>query len=264
MDMASRKLDIRFVQSLTAVQAIKAAQQFIQTFQLSAGGKIFTDAGSDFTSTRFAEFCQQHAINHYFNNPSSSHKTSILERAHRTIRAIAFRILHSKPEDVKAGIGKGKARLNMVEALREAVQIYNASFSSAIGMAPDDVETSNYGQVLAYRQTLGARKLDDYIERELRRRGTSLRTFQLPSMPQLPINALVRIQLQGRTQEEGPRRHAFSKEFASLTFSSQVYKVIGYKETSPLISYIVASIKDPTSPLPYSFTRSQLVLVTLP
>lgn len=50
MDMGSRRLDLFFTQALTGLQAIKALTQFIVTFRVTPGCKIFSDLGSDLTS----------------------------------------------------------------------------------------------------------------------------------------------------------------------------------------------------------------------
>lgn len=260
MDMASRRLDVFISQSLTGTQAVKALAQFLVTFKAVPGARIFTDLGSDLTSKVFENFCQQSGLHHYFANPASKWHTSTLERAHRTIRGIAFRILRSPTKAQLEG-----QKLNMVSAIKLACQIYNKTFNSAVGCAPASITSENYPNVLAYRQRQSARKLDDAIMKEIQRRGGNMLNFSLPSVPRIPIGTKVRIRIQGLITEEGQAKlHSFSKEFATLSFSSQLYQVIGYKPTSPVISYTVQSLDGSQTVLPFSFTRNQLAVVALP
>lgn len=153
----------------------------------------------------------------------------------------------------------------MVTALKLACRIFNATYSRAIGMAPDAVTTETYPVVLAFREQQSARKLDNAIVKAISQRGGDLLKFHIPSEAQLPIGAKVRIKLEGLVSEEGQRkRNAFTKEFATLSFSSQVWEVVGFKRTNPVISYTVRSLDGNDTILPFSFTRNQLAIVSLP
>jgi transposase InsO family protein len=264
MDLATRKLDLFFTHSLSAVQAVKALQQFIETFKCKpVGVHLFTDFGAEMTGAIFSSFCAQAGIKHYFNNPSSKNKTSILERSHRTLRAIAYRIMRAPPDLLEKGLGNGKRSVNMVEALQAAVEVFNHSYSRSIGMAPNDVNEQNYAQVLVHQQKQRAKRIGDYISKELERRSGDMWTVPIPSVADLPVDTLVRIRLQALvTEQDQARRHSFSKEFSSITYSSQVYRITGALPSSP-VSYTVAST-DSSFVMPFSFTRNQLVVVQLP
>lgn len=265
MDLASRRLDIFFTHALTAVQAVKAARQFLATFQARPDVRLFTDFGAEMVGTVFSNFCSQASIRHYYNNPSSENKTSILERAHRTIRGIAGRMIRA-PKQVLQELF-GKSSIDMVEALREAVVQYNHTYSRAVGMPPAEITPINYERVLMYRQRARAKQLDDYLTRELRRRGGSILTFPLPSEAQLPIGALVRVRLRGLVTDDDPqqpkkKKNTWAKEFASLKFSSQVYRIKSIRQTCP-VGYTVESVEGSYT-MPYSFTANELVLVNPP
>ena len=173
-----------------------------------------------------------------------------------------MRMLRSERSEVSGGIGDPGHRRTMRLALLTAVQIHNESFSRAGGQKrPNQVTQETLPQVLLYRQRESAKTLDRFLQERIRS-GANMRTMRLPSEPQLALGTLVRIRLSGNVADtaSGPA-HSFAKSFASITHSSTVYKVVGTRPTSPTVSYVVAPADKPTAPLPFSFTRADLLVV---
>ena len=274
IDMMSRKMAIRITPALSKLpstglryqwkisggdQAVKALDEFVRELDLKPGARLWTDAGTDFRSRVFQAALQQHDFSHYFSNPSNPSKASILERQHRSIRSVAMRILRSEREQVAGGIGEHGYRRTMRQALLAAVKIHNSSYSRAIGMAPDQVTSETLPQVLAYQQRQSAKTLDNFLRKRIQQ-GAKMRTLSLPSEPTLAIGTRVRIRLSGNISET-PTAIAFAKSFASITHSSTVYVVVGTRLTSPTVSYVVAPEGSPNAVLPFSFSRSNLLVV---
>ena len=237
---------------------MKALDQFVRDLNLKPGARLLTDAGSDFRSRVFQTALQQHSFRHFYSNPSNPSKTSILERQHRSVRNVAQRILHSERAEVAGGIGDHGHRRTMRQALISAIKIHNASYSRAIGMAPNQVTEDNVAQVLLYQQRQSAKKLDKYLTKRVQA-GANMRTMQLPSEAELAIGSRVRIRLSGNVPEH-QNNNSFKKSFATITHSSTVYVVVGTRPTSPTISYLLAPEGAPSAVLPFSFSRADLIL----
>ena len=172
-----------------------------------------------------------------------------------------MRILRSERDRVEGGVGDHGYRRTMRQALIAAVNIHNASYSRAVGMAPDKVTEATLPQVLIYRQRQSAKTLDNFLKRRIQA-GAKMLTMSLPSEPTLSVGTRVRIKLTGNVSENpSTAANSFSKSFSTITHSSSLYVVTGTRPTSPTISYIVAPEAEQDAPLPFSFTRSELLVV---
>ena len=172
-----------------------------------------------------------------------------------------MRILHSSAGETAGGVGDHGHRRTMRQALIAAVQIHNASYSRAIGTAPDKVTQATLPQVLLYQQRQSAKTLDNFLRKRIEA-GARMRTMSLPSEPTLSIGTRVRIRLSGNVSESpSTSANSFAKSFSSITHSSTVYVVVGTRPTSPTISYVVAPVGSPEAKLPFSFTRNNLLVV---
>ena len=150
----------------------------------------------------------------------------------------------------------------MPQAIKMACEIINNSYSSAIGMRPRDVTRQNAALVLNYKERKRAKKEAAWLKRQLGQRR-SIAGLTLPYDRRLPVGTRVRVSVSAL--EPTTPGGAFQKQLARPTFSSQVWRISGYKASSPIPSYTVSAI--PATPgetgytLPFSFTRSQLLVI---
>jgi hypothetical protein len=116
------------------------------------------------------------------------------------------------------------------------------------------VDADNYQQLLLAQEKARVAEVDSYLAKGR----------QLPSVPRLPFGTVVRRRLSPISALDTPGRSAFAKESSRQTYSSSLFKVSAYRKTSPVISYVLAPIESPGSPLSESYTLNQLIVISLP
>jgi len=135
-DFFSRKVFAYIVRQADSRGAVAALKSVI-----AAEGRtpwyITTDLGSEFRR-HFSRFLSDHDIQHIPLGTQHRWKASPLERLIRTLRSLMRRIKASG------------AVTTQYAALVEAIKIYNASYHSAIGCAPNSVTPDNQFEVLRF------------------------------------------------------------------------------------------------------------------
>ena len=94
---------------------------------------IYSDAGTEFTSTRAKNLFRSRGISHFILG--GQHKAAIVERFQRTIKTnleMYFHRNHTK---------------RWIDVIQSIVKNYNSRYHRSIGMAPADINYNNYEKV---------------------------------------------------------------------------------------------------------------------
>ena len=84
------------------------------------------DEGAEFLYTPFRKYCDEHDITLYVSNPEQENKNSIIERFHRTLRALIL-----KYEIVN--------NTSYIQDLQKLIQNYNTAYHSTLQATPEEV-----------------------------------------------------------------------------------------------------------------------------
>lgn len=101
-----------------------------------------TDQGSEFTNRAFQSYLKENKVRYFYTR--SELKSSVVERYIRTIRAIMYRYFTKNNTS------------NYINALDDFAYSYNRTYHRSIGMAPNDVNSSNQESV--WRKLYGFRE----------------------------------------------------------------------------------------------------------
>ena len=142
--------------------------------------------------------------------------------------------------------------LDRVAAFRMACASYNASFHSALGMAPNDVSAETLPSVISRQRRSRLAAQDGLAGRRFGGLATRLAT--------LKPGALVRHALTGNFHPEQRTSNLWSKEYTVQKWSSAIYVISALLPTSPIPSYQLAS-QDHSFIIPTTFSPYQLLLV---
>lgn len=134
IDVFSRFLWTKALKNKTMTEVKEAMGVIINEAGQSAQ-RLRTDGGREFTGKVMTNFYQQKNIHHYVAHNES--KATFAERVIQTLKRTMYRYMIHKNE------------LRWLDVLPKITENYNASYHSAIYMAPKQVNSSNQDQVWA-------------------------------------------------------------------------------------------------------------------
>ena len=158
---------------------------------------LYSDAGTEFTSIRAKHLFQSRGIQHFILG--GQHKAAIVERFQRTIKTNLEMYFHNNHTK------------RWIDVLQSLVNNYNNRYHRSIGMAPADINYTNFEKVY----------------KRLYPQSTSKK------MCRLSPGDLVRIAI---------KKNEFSKGYHQ-TFSNQVYKVLKAVDYDGVCQYEVQDIQ---------------------
>ena len=129
VDVFSRKAAAIPLKSKSTAKVAEGFATLLNQYS-SAPDSLQTDKGVEFTGKQFQSLLKKHKIHHYFYN-NQEIKASLVERLQRTIRSKIYRYFTHT----------GSYRY--VEALTDFISAYNDTVHSAIGLKPNQVDSSN-------------------------------------------------------------------------------------------------------------------------
>jgi hypothetical protein len=225
-------------------------------------GLVDNDEFHDFTSRAFAVWTASQGIRHVFANKISPSHIAHVERSIRKEELGARGhglILNSMPGSLRSVASRIRRHDRTVTAtagfLKACTILNNTPRPDLDGLSPNDVTTETYERVALARERARVAEVDKYL---------AMGGSHLPFLPRIELGTIVRRRLSPISLLDTPGlRNHFSKESSRQTYSSALYRVVGFRRTSPVISYILAAGLD-SAPLPESYTINQLIVVSPP
>lgn len=234
IDIVSRFAWVEPMKNKSAASTCNAMQAIINRAIPRIPEKLQTDDGKEFLNSKFQELMTEHQIIHF--TTSSDKKAAIAERFNRTLKDKIYRYLDVNPTN------------NVyINVLQDLVNSYNNSYHTAIGMAPSEVNESNFGRVLW--------KLYHHIWAKdrgpLKRKLPSEETKSNPDQ-NLKVGDTVRV---------SGDKHPFLKGYKG-NWTEEVFTVTDFKKSAPYYVYRIQDFNG--EPIKGTFYNYQLQKIQTP
>ena len=177
-----------------------------------------TDQGTEFLSRHFQAYLKSQNISHFYTHQST--KSSLAERVIRTIFGRLWRAMDRR------------GNLKWIDLLPGAVQGYNRSRHSSIGMAPDQVTYSNSQDVRRYLYHRTKTKPKSGTASQQKRAGAMARTLHEGDRKRL-FNVGDRVWI----LDKKAGKNAFRKGYKSVWNTSQVFTIKRVARDTPPFTY---------------------------
>ena len=133
VDALSKYAWVEPLKAKSGPKMLKAFQDVLQRSSPRQPYRLQTDKGTEFYNARLRKFFQEKGIHHF--STSGDAKAGLVERFNRTLKGRMYRYFTAANT------------LRYIDVLPQLVAGYNASPHRSIGMAPDQVTSSNEAKV---------------------------------------------------------------------------------------------------------------------
>ena len=203
--------------------------------------QLTTDKGKEFYNASFQRLLREHNIHHY-STYNQEIKAGIAERTIRTLKSSIYRYLTHTGDN------------RYIDRLQEFVKSYNNTQHSALGVAPDDVKTSNQEEIwqrLYSPETLTTPTVKKFVVGDRVRISKYATVFRKGYLPQwseeifvvaevlktIPVTYIV-------SDDSGDRLKGsfYEKELQKVRIKDDVYrieKIVGQRKINGKIQYLV-------------------------
>ena len=149
IDVFSKKAFAYPLKDKGSIEVVSALTQFLNQHFIPE--KLQTDSGKEFLNAQVKYLLRNYNIQFYTANNEVT-KCSVIERFQRTLQSKLYKYF--------TGIGDN---FQYVDVLQDFIDTYNNTFHRSIGMAPNDVSTSNSDTV--FTRLYGAPTLRELVTR---------------------------------------------------------------------------------------------------
>ena len=162
---------------------------------------LYVDKGGEFQSETFQEYCDLYKIKIVFSE--SPYKSSLVERAQRTLQNIMFRNMNFKNTK------------RYIEDLPKIVQTFNSRVNRTIGMSPNEAFLPKNKYIVLYN-------LEQHYQKSLRKK----------SKPKYEVNTRVRILRLSKN-------HRFSRKAFVQNFTEEIFRIYKVCNRLPFTRYYI-------------------------